>query len=104
MRIARAFTQGTKYFRGVYLDRSRNSGTDRSRGIARRERPHRELDAPWRARAPIWRCTITRAARLGAACEEARVESVPCTSAVIVLRADGPDGFYVLTTYPEARE
>jgi hypothetical protein len=29
---------------------------------------------------------------------------VPCTSAVIVLKADGPDGFYVLTTYPEARE
>ncbi|MGB2628146.1 MAG: RNase A-like domain-containing protein [Candidatus Acidiferrum sp.] len=31
-------------------------------------------------------------------------ESVPCTSAIIVLRADGPDNFYVLTTYPEARE
>ncbi len=31
-------------------------------------------------------------------------EAVPCSSAVIVLRADGPDGFYVLTTYPEARE
>ncbi len=31
-------------------------------------------------------------------------ESVPCTSAVIVLRAYGIDGFYVLTTYPEARE
>ena len=30
--------------------------------------------------------------------------TVDCTSAVIVLRADGPDGFYVLTTYPEARE
>ncbi len=30
--------------------------------------------------------------------------AVNCTSAVIVLRADGPDGFYVLTTYPEARE
>jgi len=29
--------------------------------------------------------------------------TVDCTSAVIVLRADGP-GFYVLTTYPEARE
>jgi hypothetical protein len=29
---------------------------------------------------------------------------VPCTSAVIVLKASGPDGFYVLTTYPEARE
>jgi hypothetical protein len=26
----------------------------------------------------------------------------PCTDAVIVLRADGPDGFYVLTAYPEA--
>ena len=31
-------------------------------------------------------------------------ESVPCTSAIIVLRANGPDGYYVLTTYPEARE
>jgi hypothetical protein len=27
-----------------------------------------------------------------------------CTDAVIVLRADGPDSFYVLTTYPETRE
>jgi hypothetical protein len=31
-------------------------------------------------------------------------QSVDCTAAVIVLRADGPDSFYVLTTYPEARE
>jgi len=31
-------------------------------------------------------------------------QTVECTSAVIVLRADGPNGFYVLTTYPEARE
>jgi hypothetical protein len=30
-------------------------------------------------------------------------QSTPCTSAVIVLRADG-DSFFVLTTYPEARE
>lgn len=30
--------------------------------------------------------------------------SAACTNAVIVLRADDPDGFYVLTTYPEARE
>jgi hypothetical protein len=29
---------------------------------------------------------------------------VPCTSAVIVLKTSGPDNFYVLTTYPEARE
>ena len=27
-----------------------------------------------------------------------------CSSAVIVLRADGPESFYVLTAYPEARE
>ena len=33
---------------------------------------------------------------------ESRV--VDCTRAVIVLRADGPDGFYVLTAYPEDRE
>lgn len=29
---------------------------------------------------------------------------VPCTSAVVVLRSDGADSFYVLTTYPEVRE
>jgi hypothetical protein len=31
-------------------------------------------------------------------------QTVECSSAVIVLRAEGPEGFYVLTTYPEARE
>jgi len=31
-------------------------------------------------------------------------EPVRCRAAVIVLRADGPDAFYVLTAYPEARE
>jgi Bacterial CdiA-CT RNAse A domain len=31
-------------------------------------------------------------------------QTVDCTRAVIVLRADGPDTFYVLTTYPEDRE
>jgi hypothetical protein len=30
--------------------------------------------------------------------------TVDCSNAVIVLRADGPESFYVLTTYPEARE
>jgi Bacterial CdiA-CT RNAse A domain len=29
--------------------------------------------------------------------------SSPTTQAVIVLKADGPDGFYVLTSYPEER-
>ena len=34
-----------------------------------------------------------------------RGESAPvtCTDALIVLRADGPESFYVLTAYPEAR-
>lgn len=31
-------------------------------------------------------------------------QTVPCSNAVIVLRADGPDSFFVLTTYPEDRE
>jgi hypothetical protein len=31
-------------------------------------------------------------------------EAVTCTSAVVVLKADGPNSYYVLTTYPEARE
>jgi len=31
-------------------------------------------------------------------------QTVNCSAAVIVLRADGPESFYVLTTYPEARE
>ncbi|GAC1618619.1 MAG: hypothetical protein PVS2B2_05210 [Candidatus Acidiferrum sp.] len=31
-------------------------------------------------------------------------QSSPCQQAVIVLKADGPDSFYVLTAYPEARQ
>jgi hypothetical protein len=31
-------------------------------------------------------------------------QALTCTIAVIVLRADGLEGYYVLTTYPEARE
>jgi hypothetical protein len=31
-------------------------------------------------------------------------QTAECTSAVIVLRAGGPDSFFVLTTYPETRE
>lgn len=42
--------------------------------------------------------TVGRSLRRGDA------QTVPCSSAVIVLRADGPTSFYVLTTYPEARE
>jgi hypothetical protein len=41
---------------------------------------------------------------IGRSLRQGQNQVVPCTSAVIVLRASGPDGFYVLTTYPEARE
>jgi len=42
--------------------------------------------------------TVGRSLRRGDA------QTIPCTSAVIVLHADGPSTFYVLTTYPEDRE
>ena len=38
---------------------------------------------------------------IGRSLERGASQSVPCTRAVIVLKASG-DGFYVLTTYPEA--
>jgi toxin YxiD len=41
---------------------------------------------------------------IGRSLQRGDSQTVDCTGAVIVLRADGPDGFYVLTTYPEARE
>jgi hypothetical protein len=41
---------------------------------------------------------------IGRSLQRGQEPTVDCTSAVIVLRADGPDSFYVLTTYPEARE
>ncbi len=41
---------------------------------------------------------------IGRSLRRGEEQTANCTSAVIVLRADGPDSFYVLTTYPEARE
>jgi Bacterial CdiA-CT RNAse A domain len=41
---------------------------------------------------------------IGRSLRRGDTQTVPCSSAVIVLRADGPGSFYVLTTYPEARE
>ena len=41
---------------------------------------------------------------IGRSLRRGESQTVDCTSAVIVLRADGPQDFYVLTTYPEARE
>lgn len=41
---------------------------------------------------------------IGRSLRRGDLQTVECSSAVIVLRADGPESFYVLTTYPEARE
>lgn len=41
---------------------------------------------------------------IGRSLRQGETEAVRCRDAVIVLRADGPDGFYVLSAYPEARE
>ena len=41
---------------------------------------------------------------IGRSLRRGETETVYCRDAVIVLRADGPDGFCVLTAYPEARE
>jgi len=41
---------------------------------------------------------------LGRSVRRDETPTVNCRSAVIVLRADGAESFYVLTTYPEARE
>ena len=41
---------------------------------------------------------------IGRSLRRGDAQPVNCTSAVIVLRADKPEDFYVLTAYPEARE
>jgi hypothetical protein len=40
---------------------------------------------------------------IGRSMRHGDTNSSPCTSAVIVLKADGLESFYVLTTYPEER-
>jgi len=59
----------------------------------RRGDPRPNLALHYRARSVIGR-SLARG-------EDHAVDS---TSAVVVLRADGPESYYVLTTYPEARE
>lgn len=41
---------------------------------------------------------------IGRSLRRGEVQAVECSGALIVLRANGPESFYVLTTYPEARE
>lgn len=40
---------------------------------------------------------------IGRSIRQGDSRTTPCTEAVIVLKADSPTSFYVLTTYPEAR-
>jgi Bacterial CdiA-CT RNAse A domain len=41
---------------------------------------------------------------IGRSLRRGSAEPVNCTNAVVVIRADGPEGFYVLTSYPEGQE
>jgi hypothetical protein len=41
---------------------------------------------------------------IGRSLRQGDTQTVRCRDAVIVLRADGPAAFYVLTAYPEAHE
>jgi len=41
---------------------------------------------------------------IGRSLRQGETQTVTCRDAVVVLRADGLDSFYVLTAYPEARE
>jgi hypothetical protein len=59
----------------------------------RRGHPRANLTLHYEARSEI-----------GRSVSQGKTEAVRCRDAVIVLRADGPNGFYVLTAYPEARE
>jgi hypothetical protein len=69
------------------------NNSDRVEKWIRRGYPRPNLALHYDAGRVIGR-TLTR--------REAR--AVDSTSAVVVLRADGPETYYVLTTYPEARE
>ena len=41
---------------------------------------------------------------IGRSLRQGETQTVRCRDAAIVLRADGPDGYHVLTAYPEVRE
>jgi hypothetical protein len=41
---------------------------------------------------------------IGRSIRQGETQATPCSEAVVVLKADGPESFFILTTYPEARE
>ena len=97
------------------LDRERDisaasTWTDRAtaeRTVAAALRPNREKIDRWMARGyprPNLALHFNAGQIIGRSLRHGESEVVPATTAVVVLKANSPDSFYVLTTYPEARE
>jgi len=85
----------------VWMDRETAEET-----IAEALRAERGRIQSWMRRGyPRANLTLHYEARrdVGRSLRQGETEPVSCRDAVIVLRADGPDEFYVLTAYPEAR-
>ena len=86
-----------------------SSWTDRATAeltVAAGLRAGRERVADWERRG-AGRSNLTlhfdAGRAIGRSLRRGEQETVVCTEAIIVLRTDGMNGFYVLTTYPEAR-
>jgi hypothetical protein len=92
-RISAASTWTDRETAEVTIEEALRAERGRVEGWMRRGFPRANLALHYDARR-----TIGRSLRRG---EE---QSVDATSAVIVLRADGSDSYYVLTAYPEERE
>ncbi len=97
------------------LDRERDisaasTWTDRAtaeRTVAAALRANREKIDRWMARGyprPNLALHFDAGQIIGRSLRHGESEVVPATTAVVVLKADSPESFYVLTTYPEARE
>jgi Bacterial CdiA-CT RNAse A domain len=97
------------------LDRERDisaasTWTDRAtaeRTVAAALRANREKIDRWMARGyprPNLALHFDAGQTIGRSLRHGESEVVPASAAVVVLKANSPDSFYVLTTYPEARE
>jgi Bacterial CdiA-CT RNAse A domain len=97
------------------IDRERDisaasTWTDRDtaeRAVADALRANREKIDRWMARGyprPNLALHFDAGQTIGRSLRHGESEVVPATTAVVVLKADSADSFYVLTTYPEARE
>jgi Bacterial CdiA-CT RNAse A domain len=92
-RISAASTWTDRETAEVTIGEALRAERGRVEGWMRRGFPRANLALHFDARRPI-----------GRSLRRGEEQSVDATSAVIVLRADGPESFYVLTAYPEERE